>query len=147
MDDVQDFFLEGMKMIQIGCLYFQNQKKIFTNLDSHNVVMCSSALIMVRSCNLIYNLHWRSGGKFSPVALIYLFFLFMSSKSLLVAHDQMICGKWINETLACFIMAAERLNLLHIAEDIWVCPILIHHGENWGALCGMVSLYCVGAIL
>lgn len=73
MDDVQDFFLEGMKMIQIGCLYFQNQKKIFTNLDSHNVVMCSSALIMVRSCNLIYNLHWRSGGKFSPVALIYLF--------------------------------------------------------------------------
>lgn len=53
-------------MIQIGYLYFQNQK-IFTNLDSHNVVLCASALIMVRSCNLIYNLHWRSGGKFSPV--------------------------------------------------------------------------------
>lgn len=44
-------------------------------------------------------------------------------------------------------MAAERLNLLHIAEDIWVRPILIHHGENWGASCGMVSLYCIRAIL
>lgn len=86
---------------------------------------------MVHSCNLIYNLHWRSGGKFSPVVLI--FFFLMSSKSLLVAHNQMICGKWINQrqTLACFIMAAERLNLLHIVEDIWVRPILIHHGENF----------------
>lgn len=87
---------------------------------------------MVRSCNLIYNLHWRSSDKFSPVVLIFFFFL-MSSKSLLVAHNQMICAKWKNQrqTLACFIMSAERLNLLHIAEDIWVRPILIHHGENF----------------
>lgn len=62
----------------------------------------------------------------------------MPGKSLLVAHNQMMCGKWINQwqTLACFIMAAERLNLLHVAEDIWVRPILIHDGENFQRCAG-----------
>lgn len=50
---------------------------------------------MVRSCNLIYNLLWRSGGKFSPVVL---FLFLMSSKSLLVAHDQMKVDKSTTNT-------------------------------------------------
>lgn len=80
----------------------------------------------MRSCNLWYSLHWKSGGEFSPVILI--FECSINGWQISVGgtkpnHLWTVVNQWPKTSL---FHNGCRKTELYITEGIWVCPILIN---------------------